>query len=361
MMHYLNTLWQVLLEAAPFLLLGFFFAGIIKIFLDQKVIQKHLGKSNFVSVFKAALFGIPLPLCSCGVLPAAISLRKEGAGKGPTTAFLISTPESGVDSVAVSYALLDPFLTIARPIAAFITALSAGTLENFFPEKIVEKKQEYAPMDCCAPKVEETPSCCANEAAISPAKQAPLSSRLKDGLSYAFKDLVDDISFHLAIGLMLAAAITFFLPENFFEQYLNDETLSMFVMLLVGIPMYICATASTPVAAALILKGLSPGAALVFLLAGPATNIASLVLLKSYLGAQTLARMLATVIVLSLGFGFLANFLYDALNLSAITHIMAKPETHLFPHWMSILSALILCYLIFVGIYRDRIKPRFSK
>lgn len=361
-MNYLQILWQVLLEAAPFLLLGFFFAGLIKAFLNQEIIQKHLGKSNFSSVFKAALFGIPLPLCSCGVLPAAISLRKEGAGKGPTTSFLISTPESGVDSVAVSYALLDPFLTIARPIAAFITALSAGLIENFFPEKKEEGKPQYAPMDCCTPKVEEppAPSCCSSKDEPPQAMLAPLSRRVKDGLSYAFKDLVDDISFHLAIGLLLAAAITFFVPDTFFETYLNDPVLSMFVMLLVGIPMYICATASTPVAAALILKGLSPGATLVFLLAGPATNIASLILLKTYLGVATLARMVTSVVLFSLAFGFLANVLYETLNLSAISHIMAAQETHLFPHIVSTISAALLVCLIAIGIYRDRIKPRMS-
>ncbi len=356
---YLSDLWSVILEAAPFLLLGFFFAGIIKAFLNQAFIQKHLGANSKSAVFKAALFGVPMPLCSCGVLPAAISLRKEGASKGATTSFLISTPESGVDSIAVSYALLDPFLTVIRPIAAFITALSAGLLENFFPEK--ENPAAVEPQSsCCTLKVEEQISCCSTDAPKKIEKSS-LTVRVKDGLNYAFSDLVDDIAYHLAIGLILAAAIQFFIPENFFESYLNDPILSMFVMLIVGIPMYICATASTPIAAALILKGLSPGAALVFLLAGPATNIASIFLLKSWLGMKTIIRMLTVVMVFALAFGFLTDAVYQALNFSAQSHIMANHSEHLFPHWFSIISGLALCLLIFKGIWNDRIKPRIAK
>ena len=256
--------WLVFKEAAPFVLFGFFAAGLLKVLIPERVIVKHLGGNGFRSVFKASLFGVPLPLCSCGVIPVAIGLRKQGASKGATASFLVSVPETGVDSVAITWALLDPLMTIIRPVSAFITALATGSLINLLPEKKAVSKTDTA--DSC---------CSANPDSSMPLAQRPLLLRLKDGVIYAFTDLLKDIGGWLLLGILIAGIISYFVPVNFVDRYLGGEYSSLLIMLIIGIPLYICASASTPIAAALVLKGLSPGAALVFLLAGPATNAAT--------------------------------------------------------------------------------------
>ena len=321
--------WWILVEAAPYVLFGFFAAGVLKAFLPETAIARHLGKKSFGSVLKASLFGIPLPLCSCGVIPAAVGLRKQGASKGASAAFLVSVPETGVDSIAITWALLDPIMTIVRPLAAFITATITGVLINFLPDPPAP-----APTDkeaCAAP-------CCAQEAAL-PARQ-----RLAAGIRYAFGELLQDIGRWLLLGIFIAGIIAWLVPADFFVRYNDNEFLSLLLMLAIGIPLYICASASTPVAAALVLKGLSPGAALVFLLAGPATNAATIAIVGRFWGRRATAVYLSSIAICSLLLGWLTNRLY-AWSGADITLWIAEAGAETASPW-SIAAAVLLLLLL---------------
>ena len=259
------------------------------------MVARHLGGNSKLSVVKASLFGIPLPLCSCGVIPAAIGLRRQGAGRGASAAFLVSTPESGVDSIAITYALLDPVMTVLRPVAAFITATVTGLLINLLPDE---------PTVALEAGADESP------AEEIPVENQGLWQRIGDGLSYAFGGLLKDIGGWLLVGVAIAGLIGFLVPDDLFVFLQGHNFLSMLAMLLIGIPIYICASASTPIAAALILKGISPGAALVFLLAGPATNAATLTLVGRFWGRAATTVYLFSIAVCSLALGGLTDLLY---------------------------------------------------
>ncbi|MBN1572235.1 MAG: SO_0444 family Cu/Zn efflux transporter [Deltaproteobacteria bacterium] len=304
--------WWILKEAAPYVLFGSLFAGLIYIFLNPETIYRHFGKGKVRSVLLASIFGIPVPLCSCGVLPAAVSLRKQGATRGATLSFLISTPESGVDSIAVTYALIDPLMTVIRPISAFISATIAGIADNLTsgeePETDPKKIDITCKVDGCCDGIN-----CPIEIHRS---HHTLFEKLTAAVKYSFGELFEDFALWFVIGVVLAGAITYLAPERLMERYLGGGLHSMLIMLLAGIPMYICATASTPIAAALILSGVSPGAALVFLLAGPATNLASLSVVAGTLGKRSAAIYLATISVVAVSMGLLTDRLYSALGVT---------------------------------------------
>jgi uncharacterized membrane protein YraQ (UPF0718 family) len=303
--------FSLLLDASPYILFGILVAGLLKMFLSTDYIVRNLGRGRFKPVLKAALLGIPIPLCSCGVLPAAASLRRQGASRGATTAFLISTPESGVDSIAVSWALLDPIMTVARPLVAFVTAFVAGLSQTIFGgvEDLKEGDIDHScAVDRCCDGIDCDP--------IEHNNHHSLPEKLAGGLKYAFGELWGDLVGWFAVGLLLAGVITALVPDELFTTYLGGGLSAMLLMLLVGVPLYICATASTPIAAALILKGVSPGAALVFLLVGPATNIASLSVLIGMLGKRAVAIYLGAIAVISVLAGLLVDLIY---NLSGVT------------------------------------------
>ncbi len=279
-------------------------AGILKAFISDEFIGKHLGKNSFKTVIKASLLGIPIPLCSCGVIPAAAGLKKQGASKGATAAFLISTPETGVDSIAITYALLDPVMTILRPIAAFFTAIFAGALVNLTDKHEVEVIKSDLDTTC------KNDSCCSRTS-----KTESIRQRLTGGIHHAFTDLLSDIAGWLVAGILIAGVISSFLAPDFVSEYLGEGIFPMLVMLVISIPLYICATASTPIAAALALKGLSPGAAMVLLLAGPATNIATLTVVTKLLGKKVTAIYILSIVVCSLAIGYATNLLYAWMGL----------------------------------------------
>jgi len=272
-------------------------------------------------------------------LPAAVSLQKQGANKGAVTAFLISTPESGVDSIAVTYALLDPILTVVRPVVAFITAAVAGILENFSSFKAAGKSAPAPNLSC------PVDACCDGTDCEPEAHRSHHSfwEKVYAGLGYSFTELWDDLAKWFFIGLVLAGMITAFIPDNFISQYLGTGFSSMLVMLAVGIPLYICATGSTPIAAALILKGISPGAALVFLLAGPATNITSLTVLVGILGKRATVIYLSTIAVFTVLFGMLVDQLYAILGVSAQASVGQASE--IVPVWLQTTGAVALILL----------------
>ena len=336
--HLLIETWRIFTEAAPYVIFGFLAAGLIKAIVPEDAVARHLGGRSTTAVIKASLFGIPLPLCSCGVIPAAIGLRQQGAGRGPSAAFLVSTPESGVDSIAITWALLDPVMTVIRPIAAFITGTLTGILINLLPEETTELDVEQNDCGCQS-------SCCESE---SHAK-APLAKRMAAGIHYAFGELLKDIGGWLLIGVLVAGLVATLLPDDFFALLFENQAASLVLMLLVGIPLYMCASASTPVAAALVLKGLSPGAALVFLLAGPATNAATLTVVARFWGRKATMVYLAVISVCSLLLGWLTNLFYAWADID-ISRWVTPAEDHTAGGWHT-LAAIVLLALIARAFY----------
>lgn len=311
LLEILQSCWNILAEASPYILFGFFAAGILKGLIPDALVARHLGGNSKRSVIKASLFGIPLPLCSCGVIPAAIGLQRQGAGRGASAAFLVSTPESGVDSIAITYALLDPVMTVLRPLAAFATATVTGLLINLLPEDpavVIDTE----PTDT---KVEEVSE-----------NNSTMFQKMREGLSFAFGELLKDIGGWMLVGIGIAGLIGYLVPDDFFTFLQGHNFLSMLAMLVIGIPLYICASASTPVAAALILKGISPGAALVFLLVGPATNAATLTLVGRFWGRATTIVYLASIAVCSLGLGALTDLLYSFAGWDIVGQIQTVIE-----------------------------------
>ena len=333
--------WNVLLESAPFVLLGFFVAGILKAFLPDDFVARHLGGSSTASIFKAAAMGIPIPLCSCGVLPAAAGLKKQGAGKGAVTSFLISTPETGVDSIAVSYALLDPLMTIIRPVVAFFTAVAAGIAVAF-----TEKLSVSGIPDAEPDSVMEHEDACTSKCCCSHHEPEPdgLGRKFMKGMRFAFGDLLKDIGGWLFFGILLSGVISVFLSPEIVSRYLSNEYLSMLLMLAISVPLYVCATASTPIAAALALKGISPGAALVFLLAGPATNAAAITVIAKLLGRRATVVYVAVIVVMSFLAGIGVNALYASLGISITGWLSASAHDDGGP--LSVISAVVLVVLV---------------
>jgi uncharacterized membrane protein YraQ (UPF0718 family) len=331
--------WSLLLDSSVYILFGILVAGLLKVFLNPETVARHLGTGRFSSVIKAAILGVPLPLCSCGVLPAAVSLKKQGANKGATTAFLISTPESGVDSIAISYALLDPIMTVIRPVAAFITAIAAGFIENIidWPKPLVPISPDISCTvdDQCGTDGTSVPDI--------PATQHEKWNRIRDGLRYALVDVWGDIALWFFAGLLIAGLIMVVIPEELMTRWLDGGFSSMLLMLIIGIPLYICATASTPVAAALILKGVSPGTALVFLLVGPATNITSISVLIGILGKKSTVRYLLILSFCAVLFGLAVDQIYAMAGISPQAVIGEAAE--LVPHNLKLGGAFLLLFL----------------
>lgn len=335
MIDFLGNLLEIALEAAPWLVLGLIIGGLIKSFIPTSFLQKHLSGNGFFSIIKAALFGAPLPLCSCGVIPAALGLRRAGASKPATVAFLVSTPETGVDSVSISYALLGPFMAVVRPIAAIISALVAGLLVGRSEDNAIDIQNSALEDDstsCCSTKVEAEPqsqsqskpadSCCAasdhqHEKSV---KQKGFVQKAWEGVVYSFTELLDNVLFWMAIGLVFAALVKTFVPVTFLAEW-GSGLPAMLIMLLIGIPMYVCATASTPIAAGLLLAGVSPGTAMVFLMAGPATNISTLGIIGKELGRRSLAAYLSGVGLVALVTGLTVDYLVKFLSIDVQAQI----------------------------------------
>lgn len=436
---------ELFLESAPWLLLGLVLAGLLKVFVPMAWMQKQLGGHGVKTVVKAAVIGAPLPLCSCGVIPAAVGLRRSGASKAATTSFLVSTPETGVDSVTVSYVLLGPFMAIIRPIAAITSAVVAGLLvgrddkdevsEAKASSKVAKNAEENdlgtageVVSSCCSSKAAEVKapetSCCSSKAQSKPAsssccssnkdnveaipstssccagktdnttnekvatvaksccatktdhaavsdnndthehaaesccestkdmatelKNESVLSRIKSGLHYAATDLVRDTTMWLLVGLFFAALVQTFVPGDFLAKW-GDGILAMLVMVLISVPMYICATASTPIAAGLLLAGVSPGAVLVFMMAGPATNIATLGVVTKELGKRALFGYLGGVLGVALSFGVLVNYLVEHFGFVVMPQIGEEHE--LLPHFVTTGSGIVLALLMAKVIY----------
>lgn len=330
-MELINSLLFMLNEMSPYILLGFFIAGIMHAFISQKTFARHLSGTGFKAVLKSTLIGIPLPLCSCGVLPTAIGMRRSGASRAASTAFLVATPQTGVDSIAATWSLLGPAFAVIRPIAALVTAVFGGIAVGQTESNDDTAKQEVKVCDADEEKKSFVQKCVA-------------------ALKYGYIDLVASIGGWLVAGLIIAALITVYVPADFFSALGSKPIFSMIAVIIIAIPMYVCATGSIPIAMSLMLKGLSPGTALVLLMAGPAANFASFTLISREMGRKSAIIYLMAIIIGSISFGLIIDY---ALPASWFTlsnaHAMAchDHEMELFP---TICSAILVALLAFTFI-----------
>ncbi len=324
--NFFISLLNVVCEMAPYLLLGFFIAGVLHVFVPQRFYANYLSQNNKFAVVWAALLGVPLPLCSCGVIPTAIGLRNEKASKGAIASFLIATPQTGIDSILATFSLMGLGFAIIRPTAALITGICGGLLVN----RLVKDE------DNCSPSENS--------------QLSTLTPQLKIWrvLKYAYYDMLRDIGLRLLIGLVIAALIQVAVPDEFFLSFGSQPLLQMLVILVIAIPMYICSTGSIPVAAALMMKGLSPGAALVMLMAGPAVNLASILVVHKSMGRRFTAIYLTTIVGFAILFGLLLNA--TGIDFTAGVQDACCMSTSALPSLLKIVCATVLTLLIIFAL-----------
>ena len=339
--HIFHSFFRILNEMSPYVLLGFLIAGILHVFVNEATLTRHLSGNGWKSVVKAAAIGIPLPLCSCGVLPTAVSLRRQGASKASTTSFLIATPQTGVDSIAATYSLLGLPFALIRPIAALTGAFFGGlAVGKLTPDKEVNTKVSNS-------TVEET-------------KKETLVNKLKESVRYGFFDMVDTMGKWLVIGLVIATLITIFVPDSFFVGLRQYPLVAMIAVVLIAVPMYICATGSIPIAMSLMLKGLSPGVAFVMLMAGPAANFASILILDKTQGRKATAIYVSSVIVTAITFGLIIDYLLPSswftINAATDSH-----NAHMHMGWFETVCSIALISLLLLSFIKKFIsKVRFK-
>ena len=345
----MHEIIHIINEMSPYLLLGFLLAGLMHAFIPQSYYSKYLAKPNFRSVLNATLFGIPLPLCSCGVIPTAMSLRKEGASKGAATSFLIATPQTGVDSIIATSSLMGVAYAIIRPIAALITALFGGTLVNMLDkdsnENTAEQTEEnHEHQNCCHHHEQE--------------HHATFFKKIKTALQYGYVEMMEDIGKWLIIGLIVAGMITVFVPAEAFKVFEGNTLLSMLLVLAIAVPMYVCATGSIPIAVALIMKGLTPGAGLVLLMAGPACNMASMLVVKKVMGTKTLVIYLASIILGSILFGMAIDFMQFNGIIDFTANLVSSTHSEEGSSWIAWTSTAILIALLINALVINRLRGK---
>jgi hypothetical protein len=360
--RYFSELYYLVGEMAPWLLLGLVFAGLLKVYFPQKHIDKYLGKSSFKSAVNASLLGVPMPLCSCGVIPTGISFYKNGASRGATNSFLISTPQTGVDSIFATYSMLGWPFAILRPIVAFVTGIFGGVLTNLLIKdkpKVVPLPvhSKFAGLKLDTVKLGKSNESCPDDSCGCHETPKAASHPLIKAANYAFVELLQDIAKWLILGFLIAALISVLLPPDFFSLFKGYGFLEILIVLAASIPIYVCATGSIPIAAVLLMKGVSPGAALVFMMAGPATNVATITVIAKTMGKKSMFIYLASITGGAIFFGLLTNWFIPAdFILSKMNH-MAHGEAHeMFPKWVGIASSVILFALIVTGYITNRIQ-----
>ena len=327
MMDYVNAFVSMLNSMSPYLLLGFFIAGLLHAFVPSAIYSRYLSGTGLRPVVTAALFGVPLPLCSCGVLPTAVALRRSGASRAASTSFLIATPQTGVDSIAATFSMMGLPFAILRPVAALVTALMGGMVVGHWERKgalgEVGETDNY--------EFSELPK--------------GFWNKVLETFKYGFFDMMQSIGRWLLIGLVVATLITVLLPDDFFSTYARWPLLNMLIIVLVAVPMYVCATGSIPIAAALMLKGMSPGCALVLLMAGPAANMASMFVVNSAFGRKATIVYLLSIIGGAVGFGVLVDYLPGLREL----FVNAMPA-HVMHHGMHVSWFNTLCGIFLLGM-----------
>ncbi len=327
---FINEIWALCMEMAPYLLLGMFVSGLISVFINNNLIFQQIGSKNISSILKSTIFGIPLPLCSCGVIPVAATLREGGASKGSTVSFLVSTPQTGVDSIFLTYGLLGPVYAIFRPLAAFFSGVFSGIIINNFDE------DDHHHLDDKNKNQKE---------------KLPMLKRIVSGIEYGFFILPSDIVVPLSQGLIIAAGIALLIPPDFIaNHFISDIYIQYVLMLSVSIPIYVCATASIPIAVALMLKGISPGAAFVFLMAGPATNASSIAIIKNILGKKTLYYYLSLIALTAVFFGIILDNFLTITPPKIISHVHNHE-----PNTVTLILTIIFL-LILLNAYLSRFR-----
>jgi len=348
--------WSIMTEASVFLLLGFLLGGVLAVLVPQQLIARLLGRGRISSVLWASAIGVPLPLCSCGVLPAALRLSKQGATKGATVSFLISTPETDIDAIALTYGLMGPRFAVLRAVAGVLTAIVGGIATNLFGERR-RRRGEVDPPEPVAVPPASPPDEIAGLAGDR--RAASLGARVRRVFHYAFGEMLDEIAHWLVVGIVVAALVTVLVPPSLVERYLGGGLLTMLLMLVLAIPIYTCASASTPVAAALILKGLDPGAALVFLLAGPATNIGAVIVLLKFLGARVVSIYLGSIAVVSVLAGYALNWLFARWQFNPVADITAA--SGLVPDPLKVAAAVVLTALLARSLWRTPVPEEWHR
>ena len=350
-MEYINLFFIALVELsnamAPYILFGLLFAGILHEFVPDTLVTKHLGKDNIFSVIKATLFGVPLPVCSCGVIPLATSIKKSGASKGSTLSFLISTPITGVDSILATYGIFGWIFTIYRVITSMVIAMVAGILTNLFDKEETPVKPGFSAVkvsNTLSPafslQKKEEASCCSTASSCCSTEKKDFW--LTSAFRYAFVTLLGDIAKPLVWGLLLGALITVAIPQSISNILIEYSWFSYVIAVAIAVPMYVCATASLPIAAGLMLSGVSAGAAFVFLSAGPATNTVTIGVVKKMLGTRSLYIYLGSIIVGSIVFGLGLDYLFSASDIDPASLIHMHEEAGL----IAMLSSVVLWGLV---------------
>ncbi len=332
------TVVSIFNTMSVYLLLGFLFAGMLHVFVPQHLFSNYLSKNNWVSVMYATLFGIPLPLCSCGVIPTAMALYRQGASKGAVVSFLIATPQTGVDSIIATYSLMGLPFAIIRPVVACITSVFAGLVTNAFVGQ-----------DSSAVTV--------NAAIATPQENLSWGQKIKGVFQYGYVEMMEDIGKMLMFGLLVAGLITYFVPDNFFLVFGNHTLLTMLLVLLVAIPMYVCATGSIPIAIALMMKGMSPGTALVLLMAGPAANIASMLVIGKVLGKKTFVLYVTTLIIGAIACGLFIDNCLPAAWFDA-SHLVHVAHHHGNFYWVKAGCSVVLLLLFINSLVRKKAQEK---
>ena len=350
---YFENFFELLNAMAIYILIGIIFAGVLKQIIPDDFVSKHLGDGNFSSVLKASLLGIPMPLCSCSVIPFANSLKKEGASKGAVQSFLISTPITGADSIMATYGFFGWVFTIYRVVSSFIIAITAGILQNIIDNKFDKKKDENE-------KKNESPCCCTSScSSINDNKETIKKSfSIKEVFDYAFNTIFKDFAKPLLFGLLLGAIFTTFLPKEYASMVFENQFLSYGLILFISIPLYVCATASLPIAASLMMAGLSGGAAFIFLTAGPATNSVTMSVIYKSLGKSALIIYLSTIAILSLVFGYIFDSYFPTLDI--INFVNHQEESSILNTIASGIMLLLMVYYFTLSIINKK-QSSFSR
>ncbi len=353
---FLMEVADVYREMAPYLLLGLTFAGILHVIFSKEFVARHLGGNNIFSVIKAAVLGVPLPLCSCGVVPTALSLRKSNASEGATISFLISTPQTGVDSIIATYGMMGPVFAIFRPVAAFIMGIFGGIATNLLGIKAKEVVSHNT-NDC------DDSDDCGGSCELKESKNGSLLDKIRDAFTYGYVEMLDDISKQIVVGILLSAVISFFIPDDFFTRFIGNSFLEMLLMIVGGVPLYICATGSIPIAMALMGKGVSAGAVFVFLAVGPATNAATITLIGNAMGKKIAALYVSVISLSAILFGLILNFISETyfnglISSNALAHHVHETgisvSTFIFTGFFSIILFLSLGRNFFPSIFKRR-------
>lgn len=374
-LDYAGHVYHMFIDIAPYMLLGLFFVGLLHIFFSKDFILKHVGENNVFSAVKASVLGVPLPLCSCGVIPTAVFMAKSGASRGAVISFLISTPQTGIDSIVATYGMMGPIFAIYRPVVAFLSGIIGGVIVNLFSKNSLNLEalnKSSSCSDCedehsrehnegsCSTLSESCSedSCCSTEDEV----KAKKDSRLKRFYNFAFKEFLDDITIHFIIGLLIAGLISYLVPAEFFVRYnLTSGPLAMALVIAAGIPMYICATSSIPIGVALLMKGVSPGVVFVFLSVGPLTNAASLAILYKILKTRIVAIYISVSVALALLGGLMLDLVYKSFSIPLDKFIINGSEHSPVTEMIFKISAIIFLAMLIISLYRKYLKKHLAK